>query len=376
MHIVHIIPGDIWAGAESQVFYTLKELSKLLNKEKLEVILFNRGELLKKLNKIGISVTLFDESKLNEWLLLRSIRNFFLRKKVDIVHTHEYKSHILGRIALWYAKKGSFIVRTIHGLTYAPFRIGSIRSYFALMLDKLFLQYFTDKIIAVSKELEKKLLKELKCDQVICINNGICIDKKKLQIDVNKIRAKYGISKNQLWIATAARLVEVKNLKMLINAGYVLWKKYRDIDFVISIFGSGEEYLSLKKQIEKLGLNKKVILHGHKNDIIPILKAIDIFTLTSKHEGLPISLLEAMSAGAIPICTKVGGIKEVIQHKKNGLLVEVDNYDKLVDLFAYVYYNKKELQYIKKNAINTIKRHYSASITAQKLLETYEALYI
>jgi glycosyltransferase involved in cell wall biosynthesis len=372
MNIVHILPGDLWAGAEVQVFYTVREIIRLMNHE-VTVILFNRGELYHRLSGEGVNILVFDENRHSSPVICRSIARALIEEKVDVAHVHEYKSHILTVLAKYLCGSHCTVIRTLHGRTSVPLGLKSIRSYVILKLEDVFLRYFTRHIVAVSIDLQRTLQDSFKRVNVYQINNGVSTKPYGIA-SREKMRREFGVGKNQLWIGTAARLEPVKNIEMLIEAAKLLAVKYSDVDFHISIFGEGELKEILKSRIDQEALTERVILHGHHDNILPVLDALDVFVLTSRHEGLPMSLLEAMSFGTIPVCTAVGGMKEVITHGEDGFLVDLDDAGKLAETLAYIYHNKNILRHINRNAIKKIERCYSIEKCVPKLLSLYESL--
>ena len=121
-------------------------------------------------------------------------------------------------------------------------------------------------------------------------------------------------------IGTISELHKNKGLDFLISA-------CADLPENVSVYiiGDGEEKENLVKQIEKLGLQKKVFLLGRIENARKYLKAFDIFTLTSRTEALPYAFLEAGLAGLPVVTSRVGGIPEIVENEKNGILVEVGN---------------------------------------------------
>jgi len=369
MIILHVIPGDLWAGAEAQVYYSLKAIGDS-SQNRFTVILFNNGELYRRFRNINIDVILIDENVNNSITICRKIKRILKERSVEILHVHEYKSQILSGIAKVLGRRKCALIRTMHGLTSVPFRWKNIKSYLILTIDKFFLKHYTDYIIAVSEDLESSLYQDRINANTILIQNGIDT-KMPLQKAPEDVRKEFNIASNEFWIGTAARLESVKNIEMLVEAARILSTEYLDIKFRISIFGDGELKESLKSQIIQYDLASRAVLHGHYNDMLPVINALDVFVLTSRHEGLPMSLLEAMSVGTIPVCTRVGGMKEVITHGDDGFLVEPDNSKDLAETLFYIYNNKSRITHINKNAIKTIKRCYSIEKSTQQLLSLY-----
>ncbi|GBE52554.1 N, N'-diacetylbacillosaminyl-diphospho-undecaprenol alpha-1,3-N-acetylgalactosaminyltransferase [bacterium BMS3Bbin14] len=104
---------------------------------------------------------------------------------------------------------------------------------------------------------------------------------------------------------------------------------------------------------------------------MPVLQSLDVFTLTSLHEGLPMSLLEAMSVGTIPVCTAVGGMKEVISHGEDGFLVAPAAAGELAETFAYINSEGMKLNPVRVRAREKIKQEFSVGQNCQKLFSLY-----
>jgi glycosyltransferase involved in cell wall biosynthesis len=369
MNIVHVIPGDLWAGAEAQVYYTIMELNKF-NKHKIFVILFCKGELYFKLSEENVNVIFLDENECNSISLCNKIKKKIIESDADIVHTHEYKSHILSSIALFFIKKKRIkLFRTLHGLNVA----NKFKSKVVLYLQNLFLRYRTDHIIAVSEELFNYFRVSHTRAKVHLIYNAIELSKAPSRNDINNIRSKYGVSENKIWIGTAARLESIKNIEMLIETEIILKNKFPELEFYISIFGDGSLYEYFASSISQRGLTESVKLEGHVRNIIDIMKSLDIFTLTSKSEGLPMSLLEAMSVGTIPVCTAVGGMKEIINDGENGFLVTPNDAEALANRIFNIYKTpQKDLEEMGKKSREHIKLKFSVQKNCHKLLLAYD----
>lgn len=368
MNILHVIPGDLWAGAEAQVYYTLKELCKF-PQHNISVILFSKGELYKRMLDTDVDVVLLDEKFLGDIAICGGIRQQLIDHDVHIAHVHEYKSHMLTVLArLLTGKKKCILFRTLHGQN-VPSRL---KSYLVLGAQKFFLRYLTDHLIAVSAGLKKQLSRKKTKADVHLLYNAVELSGLPSTADLEATRRLFGLGKNQFWIGTAARLEGVKNLQMLIEAAKILRNKYPELDFSVSIFGDGSMRNQLESSILQYGLSEQVALEGHNDNIIPVLHALDAFTLTSLHEGLPMSLLEAMSVGTVPVCTAVGGMKEVISHGEDGFLVDANNPKELADTFAHIYGEGPSLNPVRIKAREKIKQSFSVEQNCKQLLSLYE----
>ena len=142
-------------------------------------------------------------------------------------------------------------------------------------------------------------------------------------------------------IVTVGRLVSQKNQQLLINAFYEIYQKHKD--YKLKIYGDGELKNDLEKLIDELKMNDNILLMGNANNIKEEIYKDGIFVLTSNYEGMPNSLMEALALGIPSISTNCpcGGPKSLIEDKKSGLLVEVNNIKELVSSINYLIENPK-----------------------------------
>jgi glycosyltransferase involved in cell wall biosynthesis len=372
--ILHIISGDLWAGAEVQAFHTLSDLQKQ-KKADFAVILFNDGILRQKLRDNGIETTIIDENKHNALAMALIMTRLICKMKPTIIHVHAYKEHILGQIANLLTFNRGTMVRTYHGLSDVPKGLSVIKHIQASIMygiEKWFLNLGSNVyIIAVSKDLQHYLKRSFPKATITQIYNGIPrIDKG--YIDKKEIRDAYGVREGTFWIGAFARLAKPKNLGLLIDAGKDLMS--RGHDFKISIFGEGPLKQKLQEQIDQNNLQNYVKLEGFKLDIVPILASIDLFVLCSLHEGLPMSLLEAISLEVPVVCTDVGGIKEIITQNHSGFLVPSNDHNELTEAIQKLIKNETLRDKFASNAKKIIEQAFYVDDTNKKLVDLYHAI--
>jgi glycosyltransferase involved in cell wall biosynthesis len=138
------------------------------------------------------------------------------------------------------------------------------------------------------------------------------------------------------------------------------------------LVGDGPLRLELQKKTIALHIDDHVLFMGERNDVAAILDKSDIFVLSSKNEGHPISLLEAMSMGVVPVCTAVGGIPELVENTVNGLTVPPGEPSLLADAIRIPLENRKLEEEWSANSKELISREYTAS----KMAKNHEKLYM
>jgi glycosyltransferase involved in cell wall biosynthesis len=133
-------------------------------------------------------------------------------------------------------------------------------------------------------------------------------------------RRERGFQQSDVLYVCAARLAKQKNHAMLLEAFAQGPATNRSAHLLLA--GDGECRLALEAQVRVLGLQGRVHFLGLREDVSEVLAAADAFVLASHAEGNPLSLMEAMAAGLPVVATAVGGVPEIVEHQKQGLLVK------------------------------------------------------
>jgi len=136
-------------------------------------------------------------------------------------------------------------------------------------------------------------------------------------------RRRLGLDPHVPVVGTVGNLTPKKDHRTLISAHAGLVRERPDARLVV--VGTGPEEQHLRRVIHSLGLDDAVVLTGSRDDVAQILPAFDVFALSSRHEGLPIALLEAMASGLPVVATHVGGIPEVVDDGVDGILVPAED---------------------------------------------------
>ena len=143
-----------------------------------------------------------------------------------------------------------------------------------------------------------------------------------------------GIGANELVIATIANFRAQKDYPNLLAAARQLID--RGVAARIVAIGQGPLEAEMRAMHDQLGLGKRVLLLGQRDDAMRVLAACDVFTLASDNEGLPVAIMEALALGLPVVATAVGGIPEAITDGVEGLLVPPSQPDALADAWARI----------------------------------------
>jgi len=232
----------------------------------------------------------------------------------QIVHTHLFKSDFHGRLAARMAGV-PVVVSTLHNADDWAQRWPMGALYGATAR-------FTDKLIAVSDEIRRFHIEKtgVPAGKVTVIENGVDIRRfKRIQAAGEKIRAEYGISPASILFGIIGRLKPQKDHVTFLKAAAHVLRKTPSARFLV--VGDGPLRNELENLASELGVTPAVIFTGLRSDIPAVLAALDVLILSSRWEGLPVTLLEGMAAEKAVVATSVNGINGVAVPDVTALLV-------------------------------------------------------
>ncbi len=312
--MIVITKADI-GGAQVHVLQILRELGK-----EYEFILVTGEDdfLTRRARDLGIQVVICQQlvrriHPPNDlaaiWHLIVLIRQC----KPTFIHAHSFKAGIVARLAAKWTRVPA--VFTAHGWAFTP---GAPAGQRLLgVLAESVLCRLCAAVITISKH-----------DYLLARKWRIGSSQRRYLVpnaaEFTGVSADPEISPVKL--LCIGRLTPVKNHKLLLEAMRQLPE-----DVTLTIVGEGVEQPALRRQLTDLSLTQRVDLAGEVLKIEPYLEAAQIFVLSSNYEGLPLSILEAMSAGLPVVSTDVGGISEAVIHGETGYLVPRGDERQLAD---------------------------------------------
>lgn len=312
MHVVHILSGDLWGGAETQV-YTLVRGLRAADGVSVTVLLFNDDLTASRLRECGVAVNILDESRHGPVALVARLAQWLRQTQPDVVHTHGYKECVIGTLAAWFGGRVT-CVRTVHGWSESHPHFWQLKKRLARIAERIVLSG-QRAIIAVSAELGERLLRYIK-HNVVVIENGV---------DVAAIEAAAGwtpeASRDRSWrIGIVGRLVPVKRIDIFVDTCRLLRDEFGD-QFRAVVVGEGPCVGDVRSQIRHLGLETEIELAGFVLDVPRAINGLNAVLITSDHEGLPMTLLEAMTLKIPVVAHAVGGIPTALDQGACGWLV-------------------------------------------------------
>jgi L-malate glycosyltransferase len=309
LKVLHVISGDLWAGAEVQAHTLISNLEKQPQIE-IAAALLNEGELTQRLRATRACVNVFDERRLGSLQIMAGLRALMDRWQPDIVHTHRSKENVLGALANRFGRNVPS-VRTAHGASEHAPRGLKARGRHALIgaLDRWCARHAQQKIIAVSGQLGVQLAEELPPGKIVVIENGVDPDAVLAQRHPVEFRLQ---EPESIHIGIVGRLVPVKRVDLFLRMAASLLQDSPQRRWRFHVFGDGPLRDSLRALANELGLAAALTFHGHRTDIIACMAALDAVVMCSDHEGLPMTALEAVVLGTPMVAHAVGGLTAVL----------------------------------------------------------------
>jgi len=309
--VLHIFSGDLWAGAEVMVFNLLNQL-KDDQGLKIMALSLNEGTLTDKLRGAGVELYIIPEAAHSFLKIFLKALNLLKRRKIDVIHSHRYKENLL---ALLLAKTMGVkrLVSTLHGLAEPPVKQNRENSvHLKTKMDYFLLKHYFSRVVAVSHEMKKVLVKKyrFKEEMVDVIYNGIS-----LPSGTPSPRP----ANDRIHIGTVGRMVPVKDFDLFLEVAAEVVRENDRVRF--SILGDGPLKQHLVETAKELKISKYVDFLSPIPDPFPYYQSLDLYLNTSLHEGIPLTILEAMACGKPVVAPNVGGLPEIISHGEHGLLV-------------------------------------------------------
>ena len=260
------------------------------------------------------------------WVLTRTLWQWRPR----VVHTHMAKAGTIGRLAallynsLTRGPKAK-LIHTYHGHVF--------EGYFGRRTTKIFLAIerwlakHTDSIVAISPRVRDDVIATFKiaaAPQVTIIPLGFDLTPFLTITGEHRARARAELSvpDGAIVITTVGRLTAIKAQSLFLRAAALLMGTSR---FQFIIVGDGELRQQLESEAKTLGLAHATRFLGWRGDLQNIYAATDVFVLTSRNEGTPVALIEAMAASTACVSTDVGGVRDVVASPDQGILVPFDD---------------------------------------------------
>jgi glycosyltransferase involved in cell wall biosynthesis len=314
MRILHLRASNFYGGPERQIHIHAR-MAIERGYDIIAASFSERGqmpEFLRVMEQDGIPVHLFEVRNAYDIKAIGAVRKFIREKHIDILCTHDYRTHLIGFRAVngtdakWIAFSRGWTKDTLRVRVYG-------------LLDKVFIR-FAEHIVAVSEAQKSKLTRlSIAPTKITSVPNAI--DPESLEgIESIDLRARFELPADSIIAVAGGRFSREKGQIFLVKAAVEAIKENDRLRFII--FGDGPDFKMIKERVSRAGLDKIILCPGFEKNLLGCLKAADLLLNPSFSEGLPNIVLEAMALHVPVIATAVGGVPELIKSGDSGLLIK------------------------------------------------------
>lgn len=338
----------------------LKELNSYPDLN-LSVILLNEGKLANELRDAGLSVRVFDETSCSFVKIVWMVRAFCKDTPQDIIHAHRYKENLIAFIAAGIFPKTRPLA-TLHGMPEVSEVGANLGQQLKIVLNFFILSRFFVKTVAVSHDIRDYLVHQygFRKDSVVVIHNGVPLPK---YPSADTDTSPY------FTIGSSGRLFPVKDYPLMVEIAKIIATQAKDVRFELA--GDGPDRDEIESWIRAQGLQGSFTLRGHVDDMEAFYHGLAVYLNTSLHEGIPMTILEAMALGVPVVAPDVGGIREIIDNGIQGFLVTGRNPNDFADKCLRLLSDRNL-----RDAMSLAARHKAAQdFSAEKMADSYRKLY-
>lgn len=330
------------------------QLATTLEADNQQLELSEQFSTLGKTHRLAMSHR-FDLSVVNQLVML------IAREGIDLIHTHGYKSDILG---IWAAKKAGIpVVVTPHG--FENTRDLKLRTFIWLGNQAMRL---ADKVVPLSTELLNTVRHfNIAKDRLEYIQNGVDLR----EIEVSR-EIPCSLNPHKTRIGFIGQMISRKNIDDLLDTFDRLWRSRENVELVL--LGDGDARPGLEQKAKALAAAEDIHFLGYRDDRLEYLKSFDLFAMTSTLEGIPRCLMEAMAMGVVSVAYDIAGIDQLIEHQKTGMLAPLHDRDALLTCWQRVLDNPVFRAELVDNAKEFVNNNYSARRMALEYTELFEQL--
>jgi glycosyltransferase EpsD len=305
---------------------------------------------------------------------LKQLKKLIKNESYDIVHTHTPVASVCVRLACRDLKNVK-VIYTAHGFHF--FRGAPFKNWIIYYTMEKICARWTDAIITMNEEDYKNAQKlKLKKPNSVFFVNGVGINLNKFMSQTEstktKLRDEYGYDKNDFIIIYVGELSYRKNQPLLIKTIKLLKERISNIKLLL--IGSGPLENNYKELVKELNLEDEIEFLGFRSDIPNLMTLSDVAASSSRQEGLPVNVMEAMATGLPLVVTDSRGNRDLVNNEVNGYIINGFNEEDFADAIEKIYKSKETKKNFGASSLNLIET-YSQENAIKDLIEIYHKIF-
>ncbi len=261
------------------------------------------------------------------------LRQVIRESSPDVIHAHDFTSHLLVFMAIGFRRSRPRVVATLHG---GHVRLSPFKSWLYLKLLRR-----SDRVVCVAAQ-QMPLMESQLGGYNGVVHTPYGVDTTPLSDAgvLTKMREQLGIPQDAFIVAMVARFEHPKDQDSLVQAAAQLLNQSKPCFFIL--VGDGSRRKVIESQVATMGLSEQFRFVQNSTEVGSILAATNVCVLPSFHEGLPISILEYMAAGKPVVASDVGGVRELVRDGKDGFVIPAGDVDALMDRLSFLFENSDQ----------------------------------
>jgi glycosyltransferase involved in cell wall biosynthesis len=315
---------------------------------------------------LKLNVIRLEESHGLDATVLFHVRRLIERESIDIIHTHEVRSDVIGLIAG--KLSGVPVMTTLHGWIE-----NSLKGRLFTRLDKRVLRFF-DHVVVVSEKIKSQALDcGVRQDKVTVLHNALALENYSRNREDRTFRRELGVADQTILVGNIGRLSPEKGQADFIRAARTVLERHQDARFLL--VGTGDDKPRLEELVQRIGLNGKVMFLGYRQDMAQIYNGLDLVVQSSFTEGMPNVVLEALAMEVPVIATNVGGTAEAIIDNETGVLVQPGKPEEIAGLVLKYVQKKSEFMRMVERGKIYVSTKFCINERTRKLSKLYNFVY-
>jgi len=319
VRVVELLATGTNGGAQEHVYGLLSRLDR--ERYAPTVVSLSPGASVRRIATLGVPTLVIDEP--DDAIAVGALAAHLTDVRPDVLHNHMYRAELVGtRAAIALGEIGRprpYVVSTIHS---SRVRSPDDRAELRRLTPRI------DQLIAVSRAIEEKIRHEERVGAPVrLVYNGVDLHRYDHQEPCCTLRDEYGIEADAPIVGVIARLEPEKGHRTLLDAWPLVLRRVPGARLLV--VGEGSLLTELAWQARELGIERRVVFTGRRDDIPAVTAALDVAVLPSYREAQGMVILEAMALSRPVVATNVGGIPEMIEDGVSGLLVPPHDPDAL-----------------------------------------------
>ena len=314
-------------------------------------------ELVSEYKKLGLGCHIIPMSNKFDFAAVNKLVKLIKDENIDIIHTHGYKSDIIGVLAA--RKAGIKSIVTPHGFENA--KDLKLRLFIWLGCQAM---KFATKVVPLSQQLLDDILRMgVNADKALYIQNGVDLS----EVEATPVPSR--VSATEKRIGFVGQMISRKNIFDILDIFESLHQQHPNTRLLL--LGDGDARVELEKYSKGLKSVDYIEFLGFRDDRLSLLKSFDLFVMTSTLEGIPRCLMEATAAGIPVAAYNIPGVDQLISHNKTGLLATLGDKTSLQQYWQELLFEPDRANDLANAAKAYVYQHYSANRMAAEYSQLF-----